>query len=102
MLARLIGGVHSSLLRREGRAFTRAAESQRARALPGKHTAFSVGDGDNGVVERRLNVHQTVGNALALLLLKLLLFALFLRCCCSAGRGSCCCCRFCHFLAASS
>ena len=75
MVARLVGGVHGSLLSGKGRAFTRSAEAERTRALPGKRVALAVRDGHDGVVERSLNVDQSVRNVLALALLELLVLA---------------------------
>ncbi len=66
MIARLVGGVDGRLLRGEWSALTRPTEAERARALPGNSVALAVGDGHDGVVERRLNVHQTVRHILAL------------------------------------
>src|SRR6185312_3109546 len=43
--------------------------------------AGRVRDGDDGVVERSLHMHQPVRDVLAFLLLKLLRLALFVRCC---------------------
>ncbi len=40
-------------------------EAHLARGLPGDHVALGVGDGDNGVVERRTNVSLAHGNVLA-------------------------------------
>src|SRR2546430_4209805 len=79
MVARQVGSIHGRLLGGEGRALARAPESQRARALPGEHPALQITDGDQGVVERSLDVGHSARNVLALLLLKLLLLALFLR-----------------------
>ena len=54
---------------------TRPAKAERTRALPRQRVALTVGDGHDGVVERRLNVDQTVWHILALALLELLVFA---------------------------
>ena len=72
VIARLIGRVGGRLLRRKRRALARSPEAQRAGALPRHRVSCKVGDGDDGVVERRLHVHQAVGNVLAFLLLELL------------------------------
>jgi hypothetical protein len=93
VIPRLIGSVHRRLLRRERSSLTGTAEAKRAGALPGHYFPLVVGDGDDRVVERGLNVRQAERHILAFFLLKLLLFAFFLGRCCSAA---CCCCRFRH------
>src|SRR5882757_5359348 len=90
MVTRLVGGVDGSLLRRERRALARSTEAERARALPGERVAHVVGDGDDRVVERSLNVYQTVRHILAFALLELLVLAGFagssrLLCLCHLG-----------------
>src|ERR1019366_2403957 len=80
VVPRLIGGVSGSLLRREGRALTRPAEAQRTRTLPRHRISVRIGDGNDRVIERGLNMHESVGNVLALLLLELLALAFFVRC----------------------
>ena len=72
VIARLVGGVGGSLLRRKRRTLARSAEAQRTRTLPRHRIAVRIGDGDDGVVEGSLNMHQPVGDVLALLLLELL------------------------------
>src|SRR4029077_3993923 len=81
------------LLRRERSSLSGTAESERAGALPRHHLTLIIRDGNDGVVERSLNVRQSERHILALFLLKLLLLAFFLGRCCSAA---CCCCRFRH------
>src|SRR5438270_18802 len=65
VVASSVGGVDRCLLRRERRALTRAAEPKRTRALPRQRIALLVGDGDDRVVERRLDKHETEWNVLA-------------------------------------
>src|SRR6185437_16884053 len=77
VIARLVGGVHRSLLRSERSSFSGTAKAERAGALPRNHLAFVVGDGDDRVVERSLNVRQTKRHILAFFLLELLAFAFF-------------------------
>src|SRR5688572_23401526 len=62
-------------LRGERRALARAAESRAARRRPGQRVALAVGDRDDRVVERRVDVRDAVGN-LALDLLARLRFRL--------------------------
>jgi len=88
VIARHVGGVHCGLLRSKRRAFTRTAEAQRSRTLPGQNVSVGVRDGDDGVVERRLDVRHPKGNVLALPALELLALAFFLR---RAGTRRCCC-----------
>src|SRR5204862_6829679 len=54
----------------EGSALTRAAESERTRGAPADNVAHRVGDRDDGVVERSLNVHEADRHVLALFLLE--------------------------------
>ncbi len=75
MVTRLVGGVHRCLLGREGSALARSTEAERTGALPGKRVALSVGDGHDGVVERGLDVNQSIGHILAFALLELLVLA---------------------------
>src|SRR5205823_3320264 len=93
VIPRLIGGVHSGLLRRERSSFSGTAEAERAGAFPRHHLTLNIRDGDDRIVEGGLNVRQSERDILALFLLKLLLLALFIGRCCSAA---CCCCRFRH------
>src|SRR6185369_17418232 len=97
MIARHVGRVHCCLLRGKWRTFTRSAEAERARTLPRDHVSSLIRNGDDRVIERGLNVHDSVRNVLALFLLELLLLAFFLRRC--AGSG---CCWFCHVSVLSS
>src|SRR5207249_3641363 len=46
----------------------------------GQHVSGRIGNGHDGVIKRRLNVGNGVGNVLAFLALELLFLALFLRC----------------------
>ena len=69
----LVGRRQRSLLRGERRAFARSAESQRPRTRPRQHVAHRVRDGDDGVVERGLDVHQPVGTTFFSFFLKRLL-----------------------------
>src|SRR5262249_9043551 len=61
----------------EGSAFARATETERTGARPGKHVAGLVGDGDDRIVERSLNEHDTRGYVFLFALLKLLFLAAF-------------------------
>src|SRR5690348_10262501 len=93
MIARLIGRIHRRLLRGERSPFSGTAEAERAGALPRHHLTFIVRDGNDGVVERSLNVREPKRHIFAFFFLELLLLACFLfgRC-----RAACCCCRFRH------
>src|SRR4029077_3956140 len=91
MIARHVGSVGRGLLRSEWRSLARSAEAERARALPRNHIPRHIGDGHDGVIERRLHVYQSVRNVLALFLLECLLFAFFLGSGCAAR-----CCWFGH------
>ncbi len=64
VIARHVGGVRRGLLRGKRRAFTRSAEAERARTLPGQNVARLIGDGHNRVVERRLDVAMPNGTCL--------------------------------------
>src|SRR5262245_47431000 len=68
MVAGHVGGIHGRLLRGKRRSFARSSETERAGALPGEHVTRLVGDSHDGVIERRLNVHHSKGDVLALLL----------------------------------
>src|SRR3974390_1308358 len=72
-----VGGIHRRLLSGKRSAFTRSPETERSRALPRQHVAAGVRNGHDGVVERSLNVHQSVRDVLALFLLELFLLAFF-------------------------
>src|SRR6185437_12228861 len=91
MIASLVGGIHGRLLRGEWSSLSGTTKAQRAGTLPGNDFAFVVGDGDDGVVERGLNVGQPKRHILALFALELLLLA-----CLFFGRRSAAGCRFCH------
>src|SRR5438552_3792317 len=96
MIARHIGSVTSSLLRRKRRAFARSAKAQRARTLPRQHVPRLVADGHNGVVEGRLNMHHAERHVFAFLLFEGFFLALLLRRCCAAR-----CCWFGHITSVS-
>src|ERR1700736_3893388 len=81
VVARLVGCIDGRLLRGERCALTRPAEAERTRTLPRQRIALAVGDRHDRVVERRLNVNQTVRNILAFALLELLVLAGFALCC---------------------
>src|SRR5690242_11615309 len=53
-----------SNLRRERRGLARALEALTARGRPGKRVALTIGDRDDGVVERRVNVNHALGDVL--------------------------------------
>src|SRR5205085_197968 len=93
VIARHVGGVHRGLLGGERSSLTRSAEAERAGTLPGQHVSSRIGNGDDRVVKRCLDVRNAVGDVLAFFFLKLLLLAFFLRCC---RRSGCRCCWFCH------
>src|SRR5205807_1347685 len=91
VIARHVGRVRRGVLRSEWRSLARSAEAERARALPRNHIPRHIGDGHDGVIERRLHMHKSVRNVLALFLLERLLLAFFL------GSGwAARCCWFCH------
>src|ERR1700756_361103 len=93
MIPRHVGGIAGGLLRGKWSAFARSTKTQRARTLPGENVAGLVADGDDRIVEGRLNMHHAKRHVLAFLLLEGFLFAFFLRRRCSAAR---CCCWFRH------
>src|SRR5690606_37423817 len=62
----LAAGVLRRDLRGIGRRFARALEALAARRRPGDGVALGVGDGDHGVVERRVDVRDARGDVLAL------------------------------------
>src|SRR5579859_5894395 len=70
-----VGGVLGCLLGREGSSLTRATEAQGPGTLPAQRIADRIGDGDDGVVERSLNVNQTEWHILSLTLFELLVLA---------------------------
>src|SRR5207237_5870288 len=76
LIARLISGVHCRLLRRERSSLSGTTEAQRTGTLPGHHLPLIVSNGDDGVVERGLNVRQSRWHILALLFF----YLLFLGC----------------------
>src|ERR1700712_5294183 len=63
---RLLGNVFSRNLRGIGSRFARTLEAHRARRRPGNGVALRVGDGDGGVVERRIYVRHAGCDVLAL------------------------------------
>src|SRR6185437_6268271 len=75
VIASCVGGILRRLLRRERRALARATEAKRTRRLPAERVALLVRDGDDGVVEARLNEHEPERNILAFPLLELLVLA---------------------------
>jgi hypothetical protein len=77
---RLVSGGHGRLLSRKGRALTRPAKTKRPGAGPGKGVAFLIGNGDDGVVERCLDMHNARMDDALFLLLEALLLARF-GCC---------------------
>src|SRR5205807_9480763 len=93
MVPGLTGSVAGGLLRGKRRAFARAAEAQRTRALPRQRAALTVRDGYNGVVEGRLDKRHAVRNVLAFLLLE----NFFLAFCSGSAASGCRCCCFRHF-----
>ena len=72
VIAGRVRRVLSCLLGRKGSSLTGSTEAQRTRALPAQRIAHGIGDGHNGVIERRLNVYQTKWNILPLTLFELL------------------------------
>src|SRR5215469_4193571 len=58
VLHRLLGAVLGRELRREGRGLARPLEALLARTGPGERIATDIGDRDDGVVERRLDVRD--------------------------------------------
>ena len=90
VIARHVGGVLRGLLGGKRRPFARSAKTQRPGTLPRQHIAGLIGDGHNRVVERSLDVGNTVRNVLPLLLLEGFLLALFVRRRCSGSRCRCC------------
>src|SRR5439155_49262 len=77
------GGVAGRHLRGERRRLARALETARTGGGPGDHVPGDVGDGDDGVVERALDVDDPRLHVLASLLLSLALGR--------GGRGGACC-----------
>ena len=87
MLPRLVGCIDRCLLRGKWSAFTRPAETERSRTLPGNRVALAVRNRHDSVVERSLNVDHPIRNNLA--------FALFEFLVLGGLAGSACLC-FCH------
>src|SRR5699024_9469530 len=69
MLHRGLGSNFGSALRGRRSALTRAAEVQRTSACPGNGVALGIGNGDDGVVERALNMSSAGTDIFAFLLL---------------------------------
>jgi len=63
-----IAGALGCHLRCKRRGFTRAAEAAATRRRPGERVSLTVGDGDNGVVEGRMDVRNRIQYVLADLL----------------------------------
>src|SRR5580698_6701308 len=63
---RLLGDVFSGNLRGIGGRLARTLETHRARRRPGNGITLCVGDGDGGVVERRIHMRHTGSDVLAL------------------------------------
>ncbi len=82
VVAGCIGSTDGSLLRRERGSLAGATEAERAGGLPGERIADLVGDGDDGVIERRLNEDEAKWNVLAFALFDLLVLA---GLCCALG-----------------
>src|SRR6185503_16283695 len=77
-------------LRGEWGRFARALEAGVARGRPGQRVALAVGDGDDGVVERRVDVGDALGDVLLDLLARSCgsgLLQLLARRCISAGHS---------------
>src|SRR5450432_161463 len=86
MIARLVGRVLRCLLRGKWSSFTGTTEAERTGALPCQGAAFAVRDGDDRVVEGRLDIAQAMRHVLAFLLFEDFLFAF-----CSGGASAGCC-----------
>src|SRR5205809_307235 len=63
-LLRRAPGALGGDLRGERRGLARALEARVARSGPGKDVPLTVGDGDDGVVERRVHVSDALGDVL--------------------------------------
>ena len=66
VLHRRLGAGLGSHLRGERRGLAGALEADGAGGLPGDHVALRIGDADDGVVERRLDMRSANGNVLTL------------------------------------
>src|ERR1700677_3713375 len=77
-----VGGTDGGLLRGERSALAGAAKAKRAGRFPAERVAHLVGDGDDGVVERRLNEDEAEWNVLAFAFLELLVLT---GLCCALG-----------------
>src|SRR5690606_31592333 len=64
VLQRSLTGTLGSNLGSERRAFTRAAEARTTGRSPGQRIALTVGDGDDGVVERRVDMGDPIDHCL--------------------------------------
>jgi hypothetical protein len=89
------GSILRGLLRGKWCSFARSAETQRPGTLPGQHISGLIGNSHNRVVERSLDVGNSVRNMLPLFFLKRFFLALFIRRRCSGSRCRWCC-WFCH------
>src|SRR6185437_2994571 len=88
LIARRSRSVHRGLLRRVGRAFARAFETDRTRRGPAQYAAIGIAERDDGVVERRLDVRYALRHdALLTLLAKFLLALGRLAGCCRRCRA---------------
>jgi hypothetical protein len=68
---RHLAGSFGSHLSSERRALARALEAGATRGRPRQRVALAIGDGDDGVVEARVNVGDTFGHVLLDLLANL-------------------------------
>ena len=75
VVASCIGCTDRRLLRRKRGSLAGAAEAERAGGLPAERVALLVGDGDDGVVEARLDENEPKWNVLPFPLLELLVLA---------------------------
>jgi len=75
-----LGSGLSSHLRSERRRLFAAAETQTTRARPGKSISLDVGDGHDGIVERRTDMGSAALNELAFTAFTRSLLQLLLRC----------------------
>ena len=71
MVTRGVGCSNRSLLCCKRRTFSRATKTERSRTLPAQRVARLVRDGNDRVVERRLDKDEAVGNVLTFALLEL-------------------------------
>src|SRR5579872_990907 len=76
---RLIGSRQGRLLRSERSSLSRTTKSEGTRTRPSQYVPHLIGKRHDGIVERRLDVHEAVGNDLLFLLLERLFLAGFCR-----------------------